>query len=171
MDIISEIRNKFIDSSLNIDDLISTYLMKRLGVNNIETINALSNDGKLTFKKRLDLLLQIKNHSTIEAAKIKVYIQVYDKFLNSNYVNNYTEAYTLMPSNDHFLTILYPQNHTANKEERLELVTSDLITDVERIVTLLTKIHKIQIIDDIDDVRTISIGRKFINDFLRRAML
>jgi len=171
MDIISEIRNKFIDSSLNIDDLISNYLMKRLGVNNIETINALSNDGKLTFKKRLDLLLQIKNHSTIEAAKIKVYTEVYDKFLDSNYVNNYTEAYVLMPSNQHFLTILYQQTDSTNKEERLELITNDLIRDVEKIITSLTKIHRIQIIDDVDEVRTISIGRKFINGFLRRAML
>ena len=171
MDIISEIRNKFVDSSLNIDDLISNYLMKRLGVNNIETINALSNDGKLTFKKRLDLLLQIKTHSTIEAAKIKVYTEVYDKFLDCNYVKNYTEAYALMPSNDHFLRILYPQNNTSNKENHLELITDDLILDVERIITSLTKIHRIQIIDDIDDVRTISIGRKFINGFLRRAML
>lgn len=171
MDKISEIRNKFIDSSLNIDDLISNYLMKRLGVNNIETINALSNDGKLTFKKRLDLLLQIKNHSTIEAAKIKVYTEVYDKFLDSNYVNNYSEAYALMPSNDHFLTILYPQDDSTNKEEHFEYVTNDLISDVERIITSLTKIHRIQIIDDVDEVQTISIGRKFINGFLRRAML
>ena len=170
MDIISEIRNKFIDSSLNIDDLISNYLMKRLGVNNIETINALSNDGKLTFKKRLDLLIQIKNHSTIEAAKIKVYTEVYDKFLDSNFVNNYTEAYALMPSNDHFLTILYPQNDPINKEEHLELITDALISDVERIITSLTKIHRIQIIDDVDDIKTISIGRKFINGFLRKAM-
>jgi len=171
MDIISEIRNKFIDSSLNIDDLISNYLMKRLGVKYIETINALSNDGKLTFKKRLDLLLQIKSHSTIEAAKIKVYTEVYDKFLESKYVSNYTEAYALMPSNDHFLTILYPQNDRTNKEEHFELVTNDLICDVERIITSLTKIHRILIIDDVDDVQTISIGRKFINGFLRKAML
>ena len=170
MDIISEIRNKFIDSSLNIDDLISNYLMKRLGVNNIETINALSNDGKLTFKKRLDLLLQIKNHSTIEAAKIKVFTEVYDKFLESNYIKNYTEAFVLMPSNSHFLTILYPQDNSSNKEEQLELITDALISDVEKIVQSLTKIHRIQIIDDVDEIRTISIGKKFINGFLRRAM-
>lgn len=169
MDIISGIKNRFIESSLNIDDLITTYLMKRLGVTNIETINALSKDGKLTFNKRLDLLLQIKTPTTIEEAKIKIYRELHDKFLNNPYITNYKDCFDLMPSNAHFLQIIYPQKQELSKEEQLELATCCLLLNVEDIIADLTKIHTIRIVDDINE-NSSNTTKNLFSSIFRRAM-
>ena len=169
MDIVEGIKNRFIDSSLNIDDSITNFLMKRLGVTNIETINALSKDGKLTFNKRLDLLLQIKTPTTIEEAKIKVYRELHDKFLNNPFITNYKDCFNLMPSNAHFLQIIYPQKQELSKEEQFELATYCLLLNVEDIIADLTKIHTIQIVDDIAEDNT-KRTRSLFSSIFRRAM-
>ena len=56
MDIlIKEVKQQFINASATIDESISNYLTKRLGVNNINTINTLTTNEKGTYNDSIIL--------------------------------------------------------------------------------------------------------------------
>jgi hypothetical protein len=171
MDILlKEVKQKLQNASAQIDLAISNYLTTRLGIDNINTINSLTINGKGTYDDRLDLLLKVSDFSTIEHGKITVFKDLCNRFSNLTYLNNLVQCFHLMPSNAHFLLIIYPQKHQLLNEDKFKLATYELIDDVLEIINHKTTIHKIKIIEDEMLPSTIGIKNMF-SFFIRRAML
>ena len=171
MDILlKEVKQKLKSASSNIDFSISNYLTTRLGIDNINTINSLTLNGKGTYNDRLDLLLKVSSLSNIEQGKISVFKDVCKRFSNLTYFDNLEQCFRLMPSNAHFLFIIYPQRQHLSNEEKFKLATYELIEDVIEIINHHTTIHKINIVEDKDIATNTSGITKALSLFLRRAM-
>ncbi len=172
MDILlKEVKQKFLKASSSIDDLISSYLTKRLGVDNINTINTLTNDERGTYNDRLDLLLKVTNPTNIESGKIKVFTDLSKRFSNIKYHKNLAHLFELIPTHVHFLLVLYPQKNDFSLEDKLKFATYELIEDVIGIIDHLATIRKIKIIEDEDLSLTNLPFKQALSSFLRRAML
>ncbi len=171
MDILlKEVKQKLQNASVKIDQTISNYLTSRLGINNINTINSLTINGKGTYNDRLDLLLKVSDLSNIERGKMTVFTDLCKRFSNLTYVHNLIQCFHLMPSNAHFLFIMYPQKQQLTKEEKMKFAIYELIEDVKQIIDLHTTIHKIKIIENEDVAAKIFRIRNMVSLFLRRAM-
>ncbi len=172
MDIVlKEVKQQFIQASSTIDELISNYLTKRLGVDNINTINTLTNDERGTYNDRLDLLLKVTNPTNIESGKIKVFTDLSKRFSNIKYYKNLAHLYESIPTHVHFLLVLYPQKSESSIEDKFKFATYELIEDVIAVIDHLATIRRIKIIED-DDLSLInSPFKQALSSFLRRAML
>lgn len=159
--LLKEVKQKLQNASSKIDLDISSFLTSRLGVDDIDTINSLTYNGKGTYSDRLELLLKVIEISNIENGKITVFIDVCNRFSNITYFDNLEQCFNLMPSNAHFLFIIYPQRKHISKEEEYKRVIYELIDDVKAIINEQTIIHKIRIIED-EQVRDSSFGLKSV---------
>jgi len=172
MDILlKEVKQKFSSASSTIDQIISNYLTKRLGVDNIDTINTLTNDERGTYHDRLDLLLKVTNPTNIESGKIKVFTDLSKRFTNIKYYKNLEHLFELVPTHVHFLFVLYPQNNDISLENKFKLATYELIEDVIEIIDHLATVRKIKIIEDDDLSLTNLPFKNALSSFLKRAML
>lgn len=168
--LLKEVKQKLQSASSNIDFTISNYLTTRLGIDNINTINSLTINGKGTYNDRLDLLLKVSEFSNIENGKITVFIDLCKRFSNLNYLDNLEQCFKLMPSNAHFLFIIYPQKHQLPDEEKFKMATYELIEDVIEIINQYTTIHKINIVEDENIDANISGMKKAFTLLIRRAI-
>ncbi len=168
--LLKEVKQKLQSASSNIDFTISNYLTTRLGVDNINTVNSLTINGKGTYNDRLDLLLKVSEFSNIENGKITVFIDLCKRFSNLTYLDNLVQCFKLMPSNAHFLFIIYPQKHHLPDEEKFKMATYELIEDVIEIINQYTTIHKINIVEDENIDATISGMKKAFTLLIRRAI-
>ena len=75
-----------------------------------------------------------------------------------------------MPSNAHFLFIIYPQKHQLPDEEKFKMATYELIEDVIEIINQYTTIHKINIVEDENIDANISGMKKAFTLLIRRAI-
>ncbi len=172
MDILlKEVKQKFSKASSTIDQIISNYLTKRLGVDNIDTINTLTNDERGTYNDRLDLLLKVTNPTNIESGKIKVFTDLSKRFTKIKYYKSLEHLFELVPTHVHFLFVLYPQKNDISPEAKFKLATYELIEDVIKIIDHLATIRKIKIIEDDDLSLTNLHFKNALSSFLRRAML
>ena len=168
--LLKEVKQKLQSASSNIDFTISNYLTTRLGVDNINTINSLTINGKGTYNDRLDLLLKVSDFSNIENGKITVFKDLCKRFSNLTYLDNLVQCFQLMPSNAHFLFIIYPQKHHLLDDEKFKLATYELIEDVIDIINQYTTIHKINIVEDENIDANTSAMKKAFTLFIRRAI-
>jgi len=157
--LLKEVKQKLQNASSKIDLDISSFLTSRLGVDNIDTINSLTYSEKGSYGDRLELLLKGINISNIENGKISVFKDLCNRFTNITYFDSLEQCFNLMPSNAHFLFIIYPQRKYLTKEEEFKRVIYELIDDVKTIISEQTIIHKIRIIEDAQ-VRESSFGIK-----------
>jgi len=171
MDILlKEVKQKFINASATIDELISDYLTKRLGINNINTINTLTVNEKGTYNDRLDLLLKVTSPTTIQTGKIQVFKDLCKRFSNIKYYDDLEHCFNLMPSNVHFLFIIYPQKIELTNEDKFKLASYELIEDIIQIINQLTAIHKISIVEDDGSIENSFSLKNIISVFFRKAM-
>jgi len=159
-----------INASATIDESISNYLTKRLGINNINTINTLTANEKGTYNDRLDLLLKVTNPTNIETGKIKVFTDLCKRFSNIKYYDDLEHCFNLMPSNVHFLFIIYPQKKELTNEQKFKSASYELIEDIIQIINQLTTIHKISIVEDNDSTENSFSLKNIISGFLGKAM-
>ena len=143
MNILKEVKEEFFYTTYNIDQLISKYLIKRLGVNDIETINALGLKGRMTFKTRLDLLMQIRSVSELNKQKLKIYASLYQALmLKTDIFNEINEKYFA------FLIEHYPQDKTISSDKKIEKILIELVLDVQNIIEKISKVPTLQIINE-----------------------
>lgn len=157
--LLKEVKRKLQKASSKIDLDISNFLTSRLGVDTIDTINSLTYNEKGTYSDRLELLLKVVEISNIETGKITVFKDICKRFSNITHFNNLEQCFNLMPSNAHFLFIIYPQRKHLSKEEEYKRVIYELIDDVKAIISEQTIVHKIRIIED-EQIRESSFGIK-----------
>ena len=145
MNLFDEVKEEFFFTTYNIDQLISKYLIKRLGVKDIETINALGLKGRMTFETRLDLLMQIKTVSRINQKKLEIYSKLYQSLmLKKDSLLNATSKYF------EFLAENYPQKETINSEKKVGQILTDFVLDVQHIVEKISKVPTLKIINEVD---------------------
>jgi len=170
--LLKEVKQKLQNASVKIDLTISNYLTNRLGIDNIDTINSLTLNGKGTYDDRLDLLLKVSNLTNIEQGKITVFKDLCKRFSNLTYLENLKQCFHLMPSNAHFLFVIYPQKSDISTEDIIKSVIFELIEDVKKIIETHTTLHKIKIVDDNYDmhIENNSPIRKIFSSFIRKAM-
>ncbi len=146
MNILKEVKEEFFYTTYNIDQLISKYLIKRLGVDDIETINALGLKGRMTFKTRLDLLMQIRSVSKINKQKLEIYSFLYQALmLKKEELSEINEKYFS------FLNENYPQENILSPDKRVGKILTDFVLDVKNIIEKISKIPTLRIIDETND--------------------
>ena len=145
MNILNEVNEEFFFTTYNIDQLISKYLIKRLGVDDIETINALGLKGRMTFETRLDLLMQIKSVSNSNKKKLEIYSRLYQSLmLKKDTLVAATGEYF------HFLVENYPQEKSMPTEKKVGKILTDFVLDVQSIIEKISKIPTLKIINEND---------------------
>ncbi|MDJ0646873.1 MAG: hypothetical protein QNJ57_12900 [Flavobacteriaceae bacterium] len=145
MNLLNEVKEEFFFTTYNIDQLISKYLIKRLGVNDIETINALGLKGRMTFETRLDLLMQIRSVSKLNKKKLEIYSKLYQSLmLKKDTLLNATGKYF------EFLAENYPQEDTMTSDKKVGKILTDFVLDVQHIIEKISKIPTLKIINDDD---------------------
>ena len=143
MNLLTKVREEFYFNTYKIDRLISNYLIKRLGVNDIETINALGLKGRMTFETRLDLLMQIKSVSRIDKKKLEIYSKLYQSI-------TLQKDYPLNNRNDYFQFLVenYPQEEGLSGNKKVGKILIDFVLDVRQIIEKISRIPTLKIIDD-----------------------
>ena len=145
MKLLNEVKEEFFFTTYNIDQLISKYLIRRLGVQDIETINALGLKGRMTFQTRLDLLMQIKWVSNTNKRKLEIYSKLYQSLM--------LKKGNLIDTNEadfEFLLRQYPQASQNAAEQKVGTILKDFVLDVQHIIEKISKIPTLQIMNDSD---------------------
>lgn len=145
MNLLNEIKEEFFFTTYNIDKLISKYLIKRLGVNDIETINALGLKGRMTFETRLDLLMQIKSVSKQNKKKLEIYSKLYQSLMlkKDSPVHATSEYFQFLAEN-------YPQEKSLATEKKIGKILTDFVLDVQHIIEKISKIPTLKIVNEDD---------------------
>ena len=142
MSILEGVKEEFFYTTFNIDNLISKYLIKRLGVNDIKTINALGLKGKKAFNKRLHLLMQIKSISPHKKKKLDIYAKLYQALM--------LKKDMLVASEDDFtfLTENYPQKDSLDTSKKVGKILTDFVLDVQYTIEMMSKIPTIKVVNE-----------------------
>lgn len=145
MKLLNEVKEEFFFTTYNIDQLISKYLIRRLGVQDIETINALGLKGRMTFQARLDLLMQIKWVSNTNKKKLEIYSKLYQSLLlkKGKLIDTDRDDYK-------FLLYHYPQPVSIESDQKVGNILKDFVLDVQYIIEKISKIPTLQIMNDSD---------------------
>jgi len=146
MNLLNAVKEEFYFTTYNIDKLISKYLIKRLGVEDIETVNALGLKGRMTFETRLDLLMQIKTVSPTEKKKLEIYSKFYQcLMLKKDELSSASEDCFC------FLKENYPQDDEINTDKKVGQILTDFVLDVQNIIERISKVPILKITADNDD--------------------
>ncbi len=145
MKLLNEVKEEFFFTTYNIDQLISKYLIRRLGVQDIETINALGLKGRMTFQTRLDLLMQIKWVSNTNKRKLEIYSKLYQSLMLKK-----DKLIDTDESDFAFLVRHYPQSVKDATDHRVGTILKDFVLDVQQIIEKISKIPTLQIMNDSD---------------------
>lgn len=145
MNLLNEVKEEFFFTTYNIDQLISKYLIKRLGVNDIETINALGLKGRMAFETRLDLLMQIKSVSKLNKRKLEIYSKLYQSLMLK-------KESLITTSKDYFQFLVenYPQEKTLASEKKVGKILTDFVLDVQLIIEKISKVPTLKIVNEDD---------------------
>jgi len=143
MIMLTKVKEEFFFAAYNIDRLISNYLIKRLGVNDIETINALGLKGRLQFENRLDLLMQIKSVSSLDKKKLDVYSKLYKILIlkNETLINHDKEYFSFLLEN-------YPQKNDSDPKHKTGYILRDFVLDVQHIIKRISTIPSFNVINE-----------------------
>ena len=148
MNLLNAVKEEFFFTTYNIDQLISKYLIKRLGVEDIETVNALGLKGRMTFETRLDLLMQIKSVSATEKKKLEIYSKFYQCLMlkKDELSNSSKDCFCFLKEN-------YPQDDLITADKKVGKILTDFVLDVQSIIERISKIPILKITADNDDSR------------------
>ena len=140
---LTKVKEEFFYAAYNIDRLISNYLIKRLGVNDIETINALGLKGRLQFENRLDLLIQIKSVSSLDKKKLDIYSKLYKiLILKKEALLDQDKEYFA------FLAENYPQKTGSDSANETGYILRDFVLDVQQIIKRISTIPSFNVINE-----------------------
>ena len=145
MKLLNEVKEEFFFTTYNIDQLISKYLIRRLGVQDIETINALGLKGRMTFQTRLDLLMQIKWVSNTNKKKLEIYSKLYQSLMLKK-----DKLIDTDQTDFEFLIKHYPQPVDETSDYKVGTILKDFVLDVQHIIEKISKIPTLQIMNDTD---------------------
>ncbi|NNC70064.1 MAG: hypothetical protein HKN90_04495 [Flavobacteriaceae bacterium] len=148
MNLLNAVKEEFYFTTYNIDQLISKYLIKRLGVEDIETVNALGLKGRMTFETRLDLLMQIKSVSASEKKKLEIYSKFYQCLMLKKDVLTHTSEDCFR-----FLRENYPQEDLTHTDKKVGKILTDFVLDVQHIIERISKVPILKITADHDHSR------------------
>ena len=131
---LNDLQENVRQNTMVIDQMISKYLANRLGVNDVQTINALGTKGHLSLKEKFGLFSDLMNMSKIDRAKFKVYNKINEEVLLQN---------DLLSSNNYFsnLNCYHPflfntyllEKDVLSIKEKLKFAIEQLIDDVVKL--------------------------------------
>jgi len=128
---LTDLRKKIDENTKSIDFAISKYFAHRLGVKDVKTINALGNNGDLTFVQKVNIFCDIMPLSKIDNAKLKVYTKINNEIVLNNDILTYDEYFSNLNSYHPFLFNTYLKNEELlSNREKLTFAIHQLIDDV-----------------------------------------
>ncbi|MCF6297265.1 MAG: hypothetical protein L3J08_04655 [Flavobacteriaceae bacterium] len=140
------IRSDFFISALFVENMITTYLSESLKINDIVNSKFLGNNkGALTFDQKIEFLLESDKFSVIDNSKLSVFREIYKEFSNNKNAESIEYCFTSSDCNDDFLLILYPQNESISREEKLTNACYQLIDETSQLISNFTKKPEIKL--------------------------
>jgi len=130
---ISKLEKKVVENTNIIEDIILKYFLKKLEVNEVNTINTLITNNKFTFSNKINLFCDLIHMSTIDVAKFKVYTKINNEVilnndsLKSDYFKNLNTYYPFLIN-----TYLATEDVISN-QQKLTFAINLLIDDVVKL--------------------------------------
>lgn len=142
---LTDLKKNIIENTKIIDLAISKYFANRLGVNTIDTINALGINGDLTFNKKVNMFCDIMPLTKIDKAKLKVYTKINNEIVLNKDNLTFEEYFLHLRSYHPFLfnTYLKSSDQHLSIQEKLTFTIQKLIYDVVRLTHAYIKKPKI----------------------------
>lgn len=135
MKMLTDLRKKFAHNSKIIDEKISSYFADRLGVTDVETINALGTDGDFTFNQKVNLFCELLPLTKIDKAKFKVFLQITNEFVLNDDDFELSNADLELNNYHPFLINTYSVGMDAHSiKEKLTFAVHRLIDDVVMLI-------------------------------------
>lgn len=135
MKMLTDLRKKIAYKSKIIDEKISSYFADRLGVTDVETINALGIDGNFTFNQKVNLFCELLPLTKIDKAKFKVFLQITNEFVLYN--DDFELSHGELELNNYYLFLIntYSADMDAHSiKEKLTFAVHRLIDDVVMLI-------------------------------------
>ena len=140
------IRNEFFISALFVENMISSYISKKFkGYDVINSYSVEDNVEIFNFNEKIEILLESDDFSIIDKSKLSVFREIYKELLLNKDGVTFEECLTSSDSNDDFLLILYPQEDTIIREQKLSNACILLIDDVSQLVSNFTKEKQVKL--------------------------
>ena len=140
------IRNEFFISALFVENMISSYISKKFkGYDVINSYSVEDNVEIFNFNEKIEILLESDDFSIIDKSKLSVFREIYKELLINKDGETFEKCLTSADSNDDFLLILYPQEDTINREQKLSNACILLIDDVSQLVSNFTKEKQVKL--------------------------
>ena len=131
MKILSDLNDKVLHTTELLDSLISRYFANRLGVKDIQVINALSSDGYLTLTRKIELFCDIAHLSKIDRAKLKVFSKINNDILLGKDVISPEDYYSGLSCYSPFLFNIYLEDEDVQTiKQKLTFAIDQLMEDV-----------------------------------------
>ena len=140
------IRNEFFISALFIENMISSYISKKFKGYDIINSNSVEDNFEIfNFNEKIEILLESDDFSIIDKSKLSVFREIYKELMLNKDGVTFEECLTSSDSNDDFLLILYPQEDTIIREQKLSNACILLIDDVSQLVSNFTKEKQVKL--------------------------
>ena len=140
------IRNEFFISALFVENMISSYISKKFkGYGVINSYSVEDNVEIFNFNEKIEILLESDDFSIIDKSKLSVFREIYKELLINKDGETFEKCLTSADSNDDFLLILYPQEDTIIREQKLSNACILLIDDVSQLVSNFTKEKQVKL--------------------------
>lgn len=139
MKLLKDVKEEFFFATYHIDKLISAYLLRKLGIENVENMSNLGLKGRSKFENRIDLLLQLKSLSNDKKKKLEIFTEIYNvMMLKKDKFSSKSEEYFA------FLIKNYPQKEGVDSSDKASGILRDFIVDVQQMVKRTTTVQGIQ---------------------------
>ena len=140
------IRNEFFISALFVENMISSYISKKFkGYGVVNSYSVEDNVEIFNFNEKIEILLESDDFSIIDKSKLSVFREIYKELLINKDGETFEKCLTSADSNDDFLLILYPQEDTIIREQKLSNACILLIDDVSQLVSNFTKEKQVKL--------------------------
>ena len=140
------IRNEFFISALFVENMISSYISKKFkGYSVINSYSVEDNVEIFNFNEKIEIILESDDFSIIDKSKLSVFREIYKELMLNKDGVTFEECLTSSDSNDDFLLILYPQEDTIIREQKLSNACILLIDDVSQLVSNFTKEKQVKL--------------------------
>lgn len=131
MKILNNLKEKIAENSEYIDVKITAYFADRLGVEDVNTINALGTDGEFTFNQKVNLFCELLPLTNIDKAKFKVYLRIHNETFENTDLLTPDPYFSKLNSYHPFLFNNYVEDKEfLSIEEKLTFAIHQLIDDV-----------------------------------------
>jgi len=131
MKMLTDLRKKIAHNSEIIDDKISSYFADRLGVTDLETINALGTDGDFNFHQKVNLFIELLPLTKIDRAKFKVFLQITNELILNDDIFGFDNGNFEFNNYHPFLINTYSVDMEKHSlKEKLTFAVHRLIDDV-----------------------------------------